>query len=233
MTILEEVIMYTFQQCVYYITKVQGSIKSVWRHPMRCYQSYWMNYSVHTCMSAWCFDLFSHHHILLLILLVCHKTNKYLFFTSQTLYVVLPGLLDCNPFGAEPSSEQCRRAVGVCVCAVCVMPEAVRRVVSVLQTTADLLQQYQVHSEIQSQMFAYLFFFTNVSLFNQLIDKGLCYFYTYALNDAITNPVIYFHKADSVAMETDGRRYGVSSRWKRRAGLKYYMADTQIEPMDV
>ncbi|XP_065110278.1 ras-associating and dilute domain-containing protein isoform X2 [Paramisgurnus dabryanus] len=110
MTILEEVIMYTFQQCVYYITK--------------------------------------------------------------TLYVVLPGLLDCNPFGTEPSSEQCRRAVGACVCTVCVMPEAVRRVVSVLQTTADLLQQYQVHSEIQSQMFAYLFFFTNVSLFNQLIDKG-------------------------------------------------------------
>ncbi|RXN19001.1 ras-associating and dilute domain-containing isoform X1 [Labeo rohita] len=110
MTILEEVIMYTFQQCVYYITK--------------------------------------------------------------TLYVVLPGLLDCNPFGTESSSEQCRRAVGVCVCAVCVMPEAVRRVVSVFQTTSDLLQQYQVHSEIQSQMFAYLFFFTNVSLFNQLIDKG-------------------------------------------------------------
>ncbi|XP_016105332.1 ras-associating and dilute domain-containing protein-like isoform X2 [Sinocyclocheilus grahami] len=110
MTILEEVIMYTFQQCVYYITK--------------------------------------------------------------TLYVVLPGLLDCNPFGTESASEQCRRAVGVCVCAVCVMPEAVRRVVSVFQITSDLLQQYQVHSEIQSQMFAYLFFFTNVSLFNQLIDKG-------------------------------------------------------------
>ncbi|XP_051994177.1 ras-associating and dilute domain-containing protein [Xyrauchen texanus] len=110
MTILEEVIMYTFQQCVYYITK--------------------------------------------------------------TLYIVLPGLLDCNPFGAESSSEQCQHAVGVCVCTVCVMPEAVRRVVSVFQTTSDLLQQYQVHSEIQSQMFAYLFFFTNVSLFNQLIDKG-------------------------------------------------------------
>lgn len=99
--------------------------------------------------------------------------NKWLFFTFQTLYIVLPGLLDCNPFGTESASEQCRRAVGVCVCAVCVMPEAVHRVVSVFQATSDLLQQYQVHSEIQSQMFAYLFFFTNVSLFNQLIDKGL------------------------------------------------------------
>uniref|UniRef100_A0AAR2J263 Ras-associating and dilute domain-containing protein n=1 Tax=Pygocentrus nattereri TaxID=42514 RepID=A0AAR2J263_PYGNA len=110
MTVLEEVIMYTFQQCVYYITK--------------------------------------------------------------SLYVVLPALLDCNPFGGDSSSEPCRRAAGVCVCTVCVMPEAVRRVVSVFQTTADLLQQYQVHAEIQSQMFAYLFFFTNASLFNLLIDKG-------------------------------------------------------------
>ncbi|KAB5523240.1 hypothetical protein PHYPO_G00150220 [Pangasianodon hypophthalmus] len=112
MTILEEVIMYTFQQCVYYITK--------------------------------------------------------------SLYVVLPALLDCSPFGGESSSEACRRATGAraCVCSVCVMPEAVRRALCVFQTTADLMQQYQVHAEIQSQMFAYLFFFTNASLFNLLIDKG-------------------------------------------------------------
>ncbi|XP_060754487.1 ras-associating and dilute domain-containing protein isoform X3 [Neoarius graeffei] len=112
MTILEEVIMYTFQQCVYYITK--------------------------------------------------------------SLYVVLPALLDCSPFGSESSSEACRRATGTraCVCSVCVMPEAVRRTLCVFQTTADLMQQYQVHVEIQSQMFAYLFFFTNASLFNLLIDKG-------------------------------------------------------------
>lgn len=89
----------------------------------------------------------------------------------QSLYVVLPALLDCNPFGGD-TSEPCRRAAGSCVCTVCVMPEAVRRVVSVFQTTADLLQQYQVHAEIQSQMFAYLFFFTNTSLFNLFIDKG-------------------------------------------------------------
>ncbi|GAA6065178.1 ras-associating and dilute domain-containing protein isoform X3, partial [Tachysurus ichikawai] len=112
MTILEEVIMYTFQQCVYYITK--------------------------------------------------------------SLYVVLPALLDCSPFGGESSSEACRRATGArtCTCNVCVMPEAVRRALCVFQTTADLMQQYQVHAEIQSQMFAYLFFFTNASLFNLLIDKG-------------------------------------------------------------
>lgn len=92
----------------------------------------------------------------------------------QSLYVVLPALLDCSPFGGESSSEACRRTTGAraCTCSVCVMPEAVRRALCVFQTTADLMQQYQVHAEIQSQMFAYLFFFTNASLFNLLIDKG-------------------------------------------------------------
>ncbi|XP_064817905.1 ras-associating and dilute domain-containing protein isoform X2 [Oncorhynchus masou masou] len=102
MTILEEVIMYTFQQCVYYITK--------------------------------------------------------------SLYVVLPGLLDCNPFPVD-SSEPCwRGGTG--------FPEPVRRVLQVFQCSQELLQGYQVHPEVQAQMFSYLFFFSNVSLFNQLMDKG-------------------------------------------------------------
>ncbi|XP_061626345.1 ras-associating and dilute domain-containing protein isoform X3 [Phyllopteryx taeniolatus] len=102
MSILEEVIMYTFQQCVYYITKA--------------------------------------------------------------LYVVLPGLLDCNPFPVD-STEPCwKGGVG--------FPEPVRRVLRVFQSAQELLQGYRVHPEIQAQMFAYLFFFSNVSLFNQLMDKG-------------------------------------------------------------
>ncbi|XP_008403195.1 ras-associating and dilute domain-containing protein isoform X3 [Poecilia reticulata] len=102
MTILEEVIMYTFQQCVYYITKA--------------------------------------------------------------LYVVLPGLLDCNPFPVD-SSEPCwKGGVG--------FPEPVRRVLQVFQSAQELLHGYLVHPEIQAQMFAYLFFFSNVSLLNQLLDKG-------------------------------------------------------------
>ncbi|XP_056136906.1 ras-associating and dilute domain-containing protein [Lampris incognitus] len=102
MTILEEVIMYTFQQCVYYITK--------------------------------------------------------------SLYVVLPGLLDCNPFPVENSEPCWKGGIG--------FPEPVRRVLQVFQIAQELLQGYQVHPEIQAQMFAYLFFFCNVSLFNQLMDKG-------------------------------------------------------------
>ncbi|XP_030140426.4 ras-associating and dilute domain-containing protein [Taeniopygia guttata] len=101
MTVLEEVIMYTFQQCVYYI--------------------------------------------------------------SKCLYVSLPALLECNPFQSE-SRESWRGTPP--------LPEELRRVVLIYQAVLDLLQQYEVHPEITSQMFAYLFFFSNTLLFNQLLEKG-------------------------------------------------------------
>ncbi|KAF4800831.1 Ras-associating and dilute domain-containing protein [Turdus rufiventris] len=101
MTVLEEVIMYTFQQCVYYI--------------------------------------------------------------SKCLYVSLPALLECNPFQSE-----CRESWR----GTPPLPEELRRVVLIYQAVLDLLHQYEVHPEIASQMFAYLFFFSNTLLFNQLLDKG-------------------------------------------------------------
>ncbi|XP_074137310.1 ras-associating and dilute domain-containing protein isoform X2 [Sminthopsis crassicaudata] len=101
MTVLEEVIMYTFQQCVYYI--------------------------------------------------------------SKSLYVSLPILLECIPFQNENRESWCSAPQ---------LPEELRRIVSIYQATLDLLQQYEVHPEIASQMFAYLFFFSNTLLFNQLLDKG-------------------------------------------------------------
>ncbi|XP_057272827.1 ras-associating and dilute domain-containing protein [Pezoporus wallicus] len=101
MTVLEEVIMYTFQQCVYYI--------------------------------------------------------------SKCLYVSLPALLECNPF-----QNECRESWR----ANPSLPEELRRVVLIYQAALDLLRQYEVHPEITSQMFAYLFFFSNTLLFNQLLDKG-------------------------------------------------------------
>ncbi|XP_069501615.1 ras-associating and dilute domain-containing protein [Ambystoma mexicanum] len=98
MTVLEEIIMYTFQQCVYYI--------------------------------------------------------------SKSLYVSLPAFLEGSPL----PSEAWRLSAQV--------PDEVRRVVLIYQATLDLLQQYEVHPEIASQMFSYLFFFSNTLLFNQLMEKG-------------------------------------------------------------
>ncbi|NXF29551.1 RADIL protein, partial [Nyctibius bracteatus] len=101
MTVLEEVIMYTFQQCVYYV--------------------------------------------------------------SKCLYVSLPALLECNPFQSE-----CREGWR----ASPPLPEELRRIVLIYQAVLDLLRRYEVHPEVTSQMFAYLFFFSNTLLFNQLLDKG-------------------------------------------------------------
>ncbi|XP_055039882.2 ras-associating and dilute domain-containing protein-like isoform X2 [Misgurnus anguillicaudatus] len=95
MTVLEEVIMFTFQQCVYYLTK--------------------------------------------------------------SMYAVLPELLDSNPFS---ESGQLR------------MPAGLSHVLDVLKEALRLLNAFQVHGEITSQLMAYLFFFTNASLFNALMERG-------------------------------------------------------------
>ncbi|XP_060757663.1 ras-associating and dilute domain-containing protein-like [Neoarius graeffei] len=95
MTVLEEVIMFTFQQTVYYLTR--------------------------------------------------------------RLYSVLPGLLDSNPF--SENGQLC-------------MPVGVSNVLDVLKEALHLLNTFKVHSEISSQLLAYLFFFTNASLFNILMERG-------------------------------------------------------------
>ncbi|KAJ8246364.1 hypothetical protein GJAV_G00266910 [Gymnothorax javanicus] len=95
MTVLEEVIMFTFQQSVYYLTK--------------------------------------------------------------TLYTALPGLLDSNPFSDSGQLT---------------VPEGVRSILDILKETMRLVTTFQVHREIASQLFAYLFFFTNASLFNTLMERG-------------------------------------------------------------
>ncbi|KAG7334981.1 hypothetical protein KOW79_001577 [Hemibagrus wyckioides] len=95
MTVLEEVIMFTFQQTVYYLTR--------------------------------------------------------------RLYSVLPGLLDSNPF--SENGQLC-------------MPVGVSNVLEVLKEAFQLLNTFKVHSDITSQLLAYLFFFTNASLFNILMERG-------------------------------------------------------------
>ncbi|XP_051744349.1 ras-associating and dilute domain-containing protein-like isoform X6 [Ctenopharyngodon idella] len=95
MTVLEEVIMFTFQQCVYYLTK--------------------------------------------------------------SMYAVLPRLLDSNPF--SESGQLC-------------MPAGVSQILDVLKEALHLLNTFLVHSEITSQLLTYLFFFTNASLFNALMERG-------------------------------------------------------------
>ncbi|KAM9299425.1 ras-interacting protein 1 [Gastrophryne carolinensis] len=103
MSLLDEVIMYTFQQCVYYLTK--------------------------------------------------------------TLYAALPALLESNPF-TDPTSSL--SDVGE----LSNMPEGTRGILAIYQATMDLTREFELHPDLVSQTFGYLFFFSNASLFNTLMEKG-------------------------------------------------------------
>ncbi|XP_030053621.1 ras-interacting protein 1 [Microcaecilia unicolor] len=102
MVLLDEVIMYTFQQCVYYLTK--------------------------------------------------------------TLYSALPDLLSSNPFTSPGNFSEVEE--------LSKMPEGIRGTLAIYQATLDLTKECQLHPDLVSQTFGYLFFFSNASLFNTLMEKG-------------------------------------------------------------
>ncbi|XP_073408219.1 ras-interacting protein 1 isoform X1 [Dendrobates tinctorius] len=102
MALLDEVIMYTFQQCVYYLTK--------------------------------------------------------------TLYAALPALLDSNPF-TDPGSLSDVGELNN-------MPQGTRGTLAIYQATLELTRECELHPDLVSQTFGYLFFFSNASLFNTLMEKG-------------------------------------------------------------
>ena len=67
--------------------------------------------------------------------------------------------MDTNPFQDTDENSDKR-------------PQEVETVISIYQTTYDVVKAYSVHEDILHQLFAYLFFFTNASLFNTLMERG-------------------------------------------------------------
>eukprot|EP00794_Sanderia_malayensis_P009188 gene9188-10162_t len=102
LTVLEEVIMFTFQQTVYHLTKI--------------------------------------------------------------LYSTLPAILDTNPFQNEDDDDDGDESVST--------PPGVALIIEIFQSTLSLVSSHNVHPQIIVQLFAYLFFFTNASLFNSLMERG-------------------------------------------------------------
>lgn len=85
--------------------------------------------------------------------------------SPQTLYSTLPALLDSNPFtaGAElpgPGAE------------LEAMPPGLRPTLGVFQAALELTSQCELHPDLVSQTFGYLFFFSNASLLNSLMERG-------------------------------------------------------------
>ena len=52
------------------------------------------------------------------------------------------------------------------------MPEGIRPTLAVFQAALELSRQCQLHPDLTSQTFGYLFFFSNASLFNTLMERG-------------------------------------------------------------
>ena len=72
---------------------------------------------------------------------------------------MIPSFLNENPFNHAMDSE-CSEASGITAS------------VDILTYTNEMMTTYKVHADISKQLFSYLFFFVNVSLFNALIEKG-------------------------------------------------------------
>lgn len=74
----------------------------------------------------------------------------------------MTAILESNPFSDEDNSSVSSSE-----------KPTVDTVLSVYQTTLNILKDNQLHTEIVSHLFCYLFFFTNTSLFNLLMSKGM------------------------------------------------------------
>jgi hypothetical protein len=79
----------------------------------------------------------------------------------QVLYVALPVILDTNPFQFDDDDSNDNKR-----------PQEIDMVVNIFNQTYEALRKCGVHNEIIHQLFAYLFFFTNASLFNTLMERG-------------------------------------------------------------
>uniref|UniRef100_UPI0035902BE5 ras-associating and dilute domain-containing protein-like isoform X1 n=1 Tax=Myxine glutinosa TaxID=7769 RepID=UPI0035902BE5 len=94
---------------------------------------------------------------------VMYTFQQTVYYLTKALYTALPGLLDSNPFAMAANSVGDGRLSP---------PEGVQKVLAIYQATKDLLASSALHPDIASQLFAYLFFFSNASLFNSLMERG-------------------------------------------------------------
>ncbi|XP_048847314.1 ras-interacting protein 1-like [Brienomyrus brachyistius] len=76
---------------------------------------------------------------------------------TKSLYSTLFGLLDSSPFSENGQLQT---------------PKAVLDTVAVFRDAMRTFSTCGVHRDIATQLFAYLFFFTNASIFNTLMERG-------------------------------------------------------------
>ncbi|KAK9397529.1 ras-interacting protein 1 [Crotalus adamanteus] len=86
------------------------------------------------------------------------------YYLTKTLYSALPVLLDSNPFTATTDLSHVPELSN--------MPEGIRGTLAIYQATLELTRDCDLHPDLVSQTFGYLFFFSNASLFNTIMERG-------------------------------------------------------------
>ncbi|XP_058678676.1 LOW QUALITY PROTEIN: ras-interacting protein 1 [Ammospiza caudacuta] len=86
------------------------------------------------------------------------------YYLTKTLYSALPALLDTNPFVGAGEPRAGPDLGGV--------PAGLRPPLAVFRAVLGLTRECRLHPDLASQTFGYLFFFSNASLFNTLMEKG-------------------------------------------------------------
>lgn len=104
------------------------------------------------------------------------------FLSTQTLYSLLPALLDTNPFSSDEKEKEKDGGQGAegeekmegqgGVDDVSALPLKVAGLVEVYRCSLMLSREACLSPPLTSQTFGYLFFFTNTSLLNTLLERG-------------------------------------------------------------
>lgn len=102
--------------------------------------------------------------------------------STKTLYSLLPALLDSNPFSTDEKEKEKDGARGAegdenkkedgAVDDVSILPPKVAGLVEVYRCSLMLSREACLSPPLTSQTFGYLFFFTNTSLLNTLLERG-------------------------------------------------------------
>ncbi|XP_056301021.1 ras-interacting protein 1 isoform X2 [Pseudoliparis swirei] len=109
---------------------------------------------------------------------IMHTFQQCVYHLTKTLYSLLPALLDSNPFSSEEKKDGARSAEGEDkeggegeVDDMSALPPKVAGLVEVYRCSLMLSREACLSPPLTAQTFGYLFFFTNTSLLNTLLER--------------------------------------------------------------
>ncbi|XP_077576216.1 ras-interacting protein 1 [Stigmatopora nigra] len=110
---------------------------------------------------------------------IMHTFQQCVYHLTKTLYSLLPALLDTNPFSREEKAEkkageqeaEGKEKVEEEGEDVATLPPKVAGLVEVYRSSLTLSREACLSPPLTSQTFGYLFFFTNTSLLNTLLER--------------------------------------------------------------